>query len=96
MSHVKSSEQDAFLDALADLFGPLKTSEPGREKTTRANPSLPHKVRAMVLVCMLSRAVNIQVVEGYPAWVTASQDSDLRPLNQPDSSLTRTWPSYTC
>ena len=57
----------AFWVVQADLFGPLKSYVPGREANTRANPALSHKCWAMVFVCMLSKAVNIQIVEGHSA-----------------------------
>ena len=57
----------AFWVVQSDLFGPLTSYVPGREANTRNNPALPHKVWAMVFVCMLSKAVNIQIVEGHSA-----------------------------
>jgi hypothetical protein len=57
----------AFWVAQADLFGPMTTYVPGRERNTRAHPALPAKCWAMVFCCVLTKAVNIQVVEGHSA-----------------------------
>ena len=51
----------------ADLYGPIVTYVPGRERNTRAHRDLTSKCWAMVFVCNLSKAVNIQVVEGHDA-----------------------------
>ena len=51
----------------ADLYGFITTYVPGREKNTRARWDLTSKCWAMVFVCNLSKAVNIQVVEGHDA-----------------------------
>ena len=61
----------AFWATQADLFGPLLSYVPGRERNTRASPALSHKCWAMVFVCMLTKAVNIQIVEGHSAPVLA-------------------------
>ena len=55
----------AFWVVQADLFGPLTTFVPNREVNTRNSPALSAKTWAMVFVCMLSKAINIQVVEGH-------------------------------
>ena len=51
----------------ADLYGPIVTYVPGRERNTRAHRDLTSKCWAMVFVCNLSKAVHIQVVEGHDA-----------------------------
>ena len=51
----------------AELYGPIVTYVPGRERNTRAHRDLTSKCWAMVFVCNLSKAVNIQVVEGHDA-----------------------------
>ena len=61
----------AFWVVQADLFGPLTTFVPNREVKTRNSPALSAKTWAMVFVCMLSKAINIQVVEGHAAVLLA-------------------------
>ena len=61
----------AFWVVQADLFGPLTTYVPGREANTRSNPALASKTWGMVFICMLSKAINIQVVEGHTAVLLA-------------------------
>ena len=50
----------AFWVVQSDLFGPPQSYVPGHVRNTRTNPALPHKCWAMVFVCMLLKAVNIQ------------------------------------
>ena len=61
----------AFWVVQADLFGPLTTFVPNREVNTRNSPALSANTWAMVFVCMLSKAINIQVVEGHTAVLLA-------------------------
>ena len=51
---------------------------PGREQNTRANPSLSAKCWVMVFTCLLSKAVNLQVVEGHSAPMLAQVLSCMR------------------
>ena len=51
----------------ADLYGPIVTYVPGRERNTRAHRDLTSKCWTMVSVCNLSKDVNIQVVKGHDA-----------------------------
>ena len=46
-----------------DLFGPLTHYVPGRERNTRRNPALDSKCYAFVMVCVVTKLVNIQIVE---------------------------------
>ena len=57
----------AFLICQADLFGPITTYVPGREKNTRTSKALPAKCWGLVFICMVTRSCNIQVVEGHSA-----------------------------
>jgi hypothetical protein len=57
----------AFWIAQADLFGPVLTYVPGREQSTRNNPALAANCWVMVFTCLLSKAINLQVVEGHSA-----------------------------
>ena len=47
----------------ADLFGPLTHYVPGRERNTRRNPALDSKCYVFAMVCMVTKLVNLQVVE---------------------------------
>ena len=47
----------------ADLFGPVVHYVPGRERNTRNNPALHCKCYVLVMVCMVTKLVNMQVVE---------------------------------
>ena len=47
----------------ADLYGPLTHYVPGRERNTRNKPSLDAKCYVFVMVCMVTKLVNMQVVE---------------------------------
>ena len=57
----------AFWIAQADLFGPVLTYVPGREQNTRNDPSSSTRCWVMVFTCLLSKAINLQVVEGHSA-----------------------------
>ena len=46
-----------------DLWGPITTYVPGREKHTRNSAALSCKVWAMVFVCCVTKLVNIQIIE---------------------------------
>ena len=46
-----------------DLWGPLTTYVPGRERSTRNKAALTAVCYAMVFVCCVSKLVNIQIVE---------------------------------
>lgn len=48
---------------MVDIAGPFMTKREGRN--TRANPLLEGKVWALVVVCMASIDVNLDVLEGY-------------------------------
>ena len=61
----------AFLVCQADLFGPITTFVPGRERETRNSRPLPAKCWGLVFVCMVTRGCNIQVVEGHTAHLIA-------------------------
>ena len=52
-----------FWTAQADLWGPITVYVPGREKNTRSSKSLNAKVHCLVFVCVVTKLVNIQVVE---------------------------------
>ena len=47
----------------ADLFGPLTHYVPSRERNTRNRPALDSKCYAVVMVCMVTKLVNIQIAE---------------------------------
>ena len=47
----------------ADLFGPVMHYVPGRERNTRNNPALHCKCYVFVMVCMVTKLTNLQVVE---------------------------------
>ena len=53
----------AFWACQLDLFGPLLVFVPGFEKHTRNRQVLEAKVWVMTVVCMTTRAVNLQVLE---------------------------------
>ena len=52
-----------FWTCQVDLWGPVTTFVPGREKNTRNSNSLDSKVWAMVFACCVTKLVNIQVIE---------------------------------
>ena len=56
---------NSYSIAQADLFGPVPTYVPGREQSTRHKPALAAKCWAMAFTCLLSKATNIQAVEGH-------------------------------
>ena len=47
----------------ADLFGPVIHYVPGRERNTRMRPALECKCYVFVMVCMVTKLINMQVVE---------------------------------
>ena len=47
----------------ADLFGPVTHYVPGRERNTRNNPALHCNCHVFVMVCVVTKLTNIQVVE---------------------------------
>ena len=47
----------------ADLFGPLTHYVPSRERNTWNRPALDSKCYAVVVVCMVTKLVNIQIAE---------------------------------
>ena len=57
----------AFYIAQADIYGPITVYVPGRERTTRSNRDMACKAWVMVFICNLSKACNLQVVEGHSA-----------------------------
>ena len=61
----------AFWVSQADLFGPLTIYVLGWEASTRNSLALHSKLWAMDFVCCLSKAINIQVVEGHSAALLA-------------------------
>ena len=52
-----------FWTAHCDLWGPLTVYVPGREKETRNSKALSSKVYAMMFVCVITKLINIQIVE---------------------------------
>ena len=50
-----------------DLWGPMTTYVPGREKNTRNSAALSSKVWALVFVCCITKLTNIQIVESKDA-----------------------------
>ena len=53
----------AFWITQADIWGPVIVFVPGREKNTRSSQALPNKAWILVSVCVLTKLVNMQVVE---------------------------------
>ena len=56
-----------FYVIMVDLFGPLRSFVPGFERATRNRRELESKVHIMVSVCVTTRAVNLQALEGKDA-----------------------------
>jgi hypothetical protein len=54
----------AFWIAQADLLGPVLTYVPKRDQSTRNNTALAIRYWVMVFTCLLSEAINLQVVGG--------------------------------
>eukprot|EP00092_Neocalanus_flemingeri_P018101 GFUD01019591.1.p1 GENE.GFUD01019591.1~~GFUD01019591.1.p1 ORF type:complete len:2548 (-),score=673.50 GFUD01019591.1:927-8570(-) len=52
-----------FWTTQGDLWGPITVYVPGREKETRNSKALTTKVYAMVFVCVVTKLVNMQIVE---------------------------------
>ena len=57
----------AFWTCQGDLWGPITVYVPGREKNTRNSKSLTAKCYAMVFCCVVTKLVNIQIVESKEA-----------------------------
>ena len=57
----------AFWITQADIWGPVIVFVPGREKNTRSSQALPNKAWILVSVCVLTKLVNMQVVETHCA-----------------------------
>ena len=57
----------AFYVTMVDLFGPLRSFVPGFERATRNRRELESKVHILVSVCVTTRAVNLQAIEGKDA-----------------------------
>ena len=53
-----------FFITMMDLFGPLRSFVPGFERVTRARRELESKVHILVGVCVTTRIVNLQALEG--------------------------------
>ena len=46
-----------------DLFGPITLYVPGRERETRKNPVMTYKAWVLVLICPVTKLINLQVCE---------------------------------
>ena len=57
----------AFFITMVDLFGPMRSFVPGHEKATRARRELESKLYILVSVCITTKAVNLQALEGKDA-----------------------------
>ena len=57
----------AFWMTQVDIWGPATVYVPGRERNTRSSKSLSSKVWVLVSVCVLTKLVNMQVVETHCA-----------------------------
>ena len=53
-----------FYITMVDLFGPLRSFVPGFERVTRSRRELETKVHILVGVCVTTRIVNMQALEG--------------------------------
>ena len=56
-----------FFITMLDLCGPMKSYIPGYERETRNRPALVSKLHIMVAVCVTTKIVNLQVLEGKSA-----------------------------
>ena len=56
-----------FFITMVDLFGPLRSFVPGHERATRARRELESKLYVMVSVCITTKVVNLQALEGKDA-----------------------------
>ena len=56
-----------FFITMVDLFGPLRSFVPGFERVTRARRELESKIHILVGVCVTTRIVNLQALEGKDA-----------------------------
>ena len=63
ISHYHFSVSPLFWVTQADLYGPVIHYVPGRERSTRNRPALDCKAYVFVMVCMVTKCVNMQVVE---------------------------------
>ena len=54
----------SFYITMIDLFGPVGSSVPGFEQATRGRRELESKVHIFVAVCVTTRVVNLQALEG--------------------------------
>ena len=61
--HTKFTIAPPFWAAQCDIWGPLTVFVPGREKNTRNSAALSAKVYALVFVCLVTKLVNIQIIE---------------------------------
>ena len=52
-----------FWAAQMDLFGPCTLFVPGRERETRQNPIMTYKAWVLVLICPVTKLINLQVCE---------------------------------
>ena len=53
-----------FFITMVDLFGPLRSFVPGFERATRARRELETKLHVLVAVCVTTKIVNLQALEG--------------------------------
>ena len=53
-----------FFVTMMDLFGPFRSFVPGFERATRGRRELESKVHILASVCVTTRAVNLQALEG--------------------------------
>ena len=56
-----------FYVTMIDLFGPIESYVPGFERNTRNRKVLQSKMYVMVAVCVTTKIVNLQVLEGKSA-----------------------------
>ena len=56
-----------FYTTMMDLFGPVESYVPGFERNTRSRKVLESKMYVMVSVCITTKIVNLQILEGKKA-----------------------------
>ena len=56
-----------FYITMVDLFGPLRSFVPGHERATRGRRELETQLHVLVAVCITTKAVNLQALEGKDA-----------------------------
>ena len=56
-----------FYVTMLDLCGPMRSFVPGYERETRNRPALQSKIHIMVSVCITTKIVNLQALEGKTA-----------------------------